>query len=131
MDRLIDDYECRLTEPGCAPGVGVYGLLVTFSGDISAVFPYLNAVLEDTLYDHENRVLIGREKGQRYAFRPGDIRVAGIADIADAPRISREVVDRVNQVWQERDRITPSYRERKVPAVFEIYRFLAKTNCKK
>ena len=130
MDRLITEYEVELTEPGCSPGSGSYGVLVTVPADISPAFPYLNAVLDDTLYDHRNQVLIGREENQRLAFRRREIRVAGVEDVADAPRIAQDVVERVNQVWQDREGITPSFRERKVPATFDIYTLLPRTNCK-
>ena len=130
MEKLIAAYEIELTEPGCFPGSGFYGLLVTVPADISDVFPYLNAVLDDTLYDRENCILIGRDKDRRYAFRANDIRVAGIDDVADAPKIAEEVVERTNQVWEQREEITPSYRERSVPAAIDIYLLLPRTNCK-
>ncbi len=130
MEKLIADYEIELTEPGCSPGIGRYGLLITVPADISDIFPYLNAVLDDTLYDHENRILIGRDKDRRCAFRPQNIRVAGIDDVADAPRIAEEIVERTNQVWEQREEIMPSYRERSVPAAIDIYQLLPRTNCK-
>jgi len=130
MKELVAEYEVKLTEAACLPGSGFYGLLVTVPSDISAVFPYLNAVLEDTLYDRENEILIGRDRDRRCAFRANDIRVAGVEDAADAPRIARAVVDRVNQVWHDHGEITPSFRERKVPATFDIYTLLPRTNCR-
>ncbi len=130
MDRLIEDYEVELAEAGCSPGSGRYGLLVTLPGDIGAVLPYLNALLEETLYDPDNRILIGAERGRRYAFRPDEIRVSGLAEAAEAPEVARQVVDRVNQVWSERDRIVPCFKERKLPAVADIYRLLPRTNCR-
>ena len=130
MERLIDEYQIEIAEPGCLPGSGLYGLLLTTESDISAVFPYLNTVLNDTIYDHDNHVLIGREDDRRYAFRPNEIRAGGINDISEAPDIARVIVERVNQVWEQRDNITPSYRERSVPATINIYQLLPKTNCK-
>ncbi len=130
MDRLIEDYDVELAEAGCSPGSGRYGLLVTLPGDISAVLPYLNALLEETVYDRDSRILIGVEQGRRYAFRPDEIRVSGLGEAAEAPEIARQVVDRVNQVWSERDRIEPCFRERKLPAVADIYRLLPRTNCR-
>jgi ArsR family metal-binding transcriptional regulator len=130
MDHLIEDYQVALAEAGCSPGSGRYGLLVTLPGDIGAVFPYLNALLEETVYDRDNRILVGVEQGRRYAFRPDEIRVSGLGEAAEAPEIARQVVDRVNQVWRERDRIEPCFRERKLPAVAEIYRLLPRTNCR-
>jgi len=130
MDKLITDYEIELTEPGCTPGSGRYGLLLTLVGDISAVFPYLNTLLDDTMYDHDNHILIGRENDRRFAFRANEIRVSGIDDVTEVANIARTVVERVNSVWLERATISPSFKERKIPAVFDIYRLLPKSNCK-
>ena len=129
MDKLITGFDYQLTEPACAPGAGRYGVQVTLPNDISAVFPYLNATLDDTWYDHENHILIGGEDSQKYAFRPNEIRVAGIADPSQARQVAGKVVDLVNRVWQERDGIAPRFSERKLPTVVEIFNLLPKTNC--
>ncbi len=131
MDKLITDYEFQLVEPGCTPGAAHYGVQVVLPGDISAVFPYLNAILDDTWYDHENRILIGGENGQKYAFRAYEIRVAGVTNQLQAQRTVSEVVDKVNRVWQERNSITPCFAERRLPTVIDIYQLLPRTNCKK
>jgi ArsR family metal-binding transcriptional regulator len=94
------------------------------------VFPYLNAILDDTLYDHENHILIGSEGERRYAFRSYEVRVAGVADYAHARQVAGEVVDKINRVWQERANITPRFTERKLPAVIDIYQVLPRTNCR-
>jgi len=131
MDELITDYEYQLDELPCSPGVTVYNVQIILPSDISAVFPYLNAVLEDTWYDHENRILIGSENGWRHAFRSNEIKVAGVTEYTQAGQIASEVVDRVNKVWQQQASITPSFAERKLPTVIEVYQLLPKTNCKK
>ena len=130
MAVLITDYRFEVDESGCSPGMGRYILLVTIPDDISGVLPYLNAILEDTRYDHENRILIGNDDGKRYAFRPSEIRVAGINDVAEFPQVASDIVERVNRVWSQRETLTPSFRERRLPAVAGIYWFLPKTNCK-
>ena len=130
MEDLITDYNCELAEAGCAPGSGFYALKVTLRRDVSAVLPYLNAVFENTRYDHDNKILICDMSNHGYAFRSMDIRVSGIVDVSSVPQAAKEVVDRVNQVWRERDQITPSYKERQLPTVIEIYQLLPKTNCK-
>ena len=130
MEDLITDYNCGLAEAGCAPGSGFYALKVALRRDISAVLPYLNAVFENTRYDHDNKILICDMNNRGYAFRSMDIRVSGIVDVTDVPQVAKETVDRVNQVWRERDQIAPSYKERKLPTVIDIYQLLPKTNCK-
>jgi len=130
MDRLIGEYQIQLVEPECAPGIGQYGVQINLPGDISAVFPYLNAKMDNAWYDHEGKVLILREQNQAYAFRPNEIRVARVRDHPQAERISDELINEVNRVWQERDGITPRFTERKLPTVIDIYKLLPKMNCK-
>jgi len=130
METLITDYQYELTEAGCAPGSAFYVLKLKLTHDISAVLPYLNALHDNTYYDHENQILISEMNNRGYAFRSLDIRISGIVDASDVSQVAKEAVDRVNQVWRERSQITPCYKERKLPTVIDIYQSLPKTNCK-
>ena len=129
--KLITDYKFELVEDHHHPGSGNYSVRVTVLEDISGVFPYLNTVLDDPWYDDANHVLIGSKNNIRYAFRPHEIRVAVLADRSNVSDISEEAVDLVNQTWEDHDHITPSLRERKLPPVYDIYKSLPQTNCKK
>jgi ArsR family metal-binding transcriptional regulator len=129
-DTLITDYQYELVEDHHSFGSGRYGLRVMLPKDISPAFPYLNSVLEDTIYDHENSILIGASNKKRYAFRPHEIQLGMVADPLDVSNIIEEVIGLVNKVWRDRDKIEPSYIERKIPPVFEIYKMLPGTNCK-
>ena len=131
MGKLITNYEYERVPNPHDFGSLRYGLKIILFNDISQVFPYLNTVLDDTLYDHEKRILVGIHRKQRYAFRPNEIRVAGIADPSQAKQVAGKVVDLVNRVWQERDSIAPRFSERKLPTVVEIFNLLPKTNCKR
>ena len=130
MDMLITEYSCELVADHHSHGSGRYGIRIMLTGDISAVFPYLNTALDQTWYDHENRVLIGTGRDYRCAFRPHEIQVAVNADPSTMPGIVGEVVELVNQIWEERDCIVPSFTERKLPPVYDIFKFLPRTNCK-
>ena len=130
MDKLIEDYEIQLVEPGCMPGAARWGAQVSLTSDISTVFPYLNAIWDNAWYDHDNKVLIWGEQGQKYAFRPDEIRVSQVRDPLHARLIISELVDKVNRIWQERGSITPRFTERKLPAVIDIFKLLPGTNCK-
>jgi ArsR family metal-binding transcriptional regulator len=130
-DKLITAYNFELVEDHHSPGSGRYGVKVTLPIDISAVFPYLNSVLDDSRYDHENHILIGTNSKHRYAFRPHEIQAGIVANLSEASSAAEVVVELVNRIWHEREHITPSLRERKLPAVYDIYRLLPRTNCKK
>jgi ArsR family metal-binding transcriptional regulator len=129
-DKLISDYSFELVEDHHHAGSGRFGARVILPADISEVFPYLNARLEDTIYDHANAILIGMYNRRRYAFRPHEIQVGMVAEPSDAPSIVEEAVAMVNHVWSERENITPSFQERKLPTIYEIFKQLPGTNCK-
>jgi ArsR family metal-binding transcriptional regulator len=129
-NNLIKDYRVELVEDHHSPGSGRYGVRIILPADISASFPYLNTVLDDALYDHENSILIGVNNNKRYAFRPHEIQVGMVTDPSEASSIIDEVIGLVNQVWREHERITPSFKERKLPTVYDIYKLLPGTNCK-
>ncbi|MFC1901080.1 (Fe-S)-binding protein [Chloroflexota bacterium] len=129
-NKLITDYTFELVEDYHSHGSGRYGVRVSIPVDIGIAFPYLNAVLDDSIYDHENGILIGIGNGKRYAFRPHEINLGMVADTSKASIMSQEAVDFVNSVWEERDNITPSLKERKIPPAFEIYKLLPGKNCK-
>jgi ArsR family metal-binding transcriptional regulator len=129
-NKLITDYRFELVEDHHSPGSGRYGVRVILPADISISFPYLNTVLNDTLYDHENSILIGTSNRRRYAFRPNEIHAGMVKDPSEAPKIAYEVIELVNRVWKEHEHITPNLRERKLPTVYEIYKLLPGTNCK-
>ncbi|MFC2021069.1 (Fe-S)-binding protein [Chloroflexota bacterium] len=130
MDRIIDEYDIKLIEAGCAPGSARYGALLSFEKDISAVLPYLNAVTDNPRYDHDNRILILRESDQAYAIRPNEIRIARADNWQQAQELAAGIVAKINTTWQERDSIKPRLSERKIPAVINIFKLLPKTNCK-
>ncbi|MBI2832710.1 MAG: hypothetical protein HYX79_10690 [Chloroflexi bacterium] len=130
MEKLIKDYQVQLAEPGCKPGSGRFGALATTPNDISPVFPYLNAVWPNARYDHDNKVLIWEERGQVYAFRPREIRLANVENFEQASQVVADIVERINDIWQGRGDIVPRYAERKMPSVLDIYKLLPKTNCR-
>jgi len=130
MERIIDEYEVKLVEAGCAPGSARYGALLSLEGDISAVMPYLNALMDNPRYDHDNHILILRESDQAYAIRPREINIARADDWQQAQELATGIVDKINSTWQERNSITPRLSEKKIPAVINIFKLLPKTNCK-
>ena len=129
-EELLTDYTFELEEDHHHFGSLDYSGRLVVVQDISPVFPYLNAVLTENRYDHENRILIGVSNGKRYAFRPHEIQLGGVPDPAKAQGIVDEVVELINRTWRERKGITPNLKERDLPTVFEIYVLLPRTNCR-
>jgi ArsR family metal-binding transcriptional regulator len=129
--KLITDYQFELVEDHHQPGSGNYSVCVMVRDDISGVFPYLNTILDNPWCDYTSCILIGSRNKIRYAFRAHEIRVAVLADRSNVSDISKEAVDLVNETWKNHDDITPSFRKRKLPQAYDIYKSLPQTNCKK
>ncbi|RJQ39780.1 MAG: hypothetical protein C4555_02610 [Dehalococcoidia bacterium] len=129
-DKLVNEYTVELAEPGCAPGTGKWGALARLQTDISPVFSYLNGVLKNGRYDHDNKVLIWQEEGQTYALRPLEIRAASVRDLGHAREVIGGVVELLNRTWDRRSEITQDFSEKVPPGVMEIYKLLPRTNCK-
>ena len=105
MNEFAGEYRVCLTEiPGCGiastTASAHWGALVSLANDISPVFPYLNAKMTNVWYfDHEKRFLILRESERGYAFRPREIRVAGVAGLFHAQRTAAEIVERISAYY--------------------------------
>ncbi len=54
-----------------------------------------------------------------------------IPDASAASLSAGEVVELVNRVWLERDRMVPSSRERKLPTIYALFRLLPRALCEK
>lgn len=134
MEDLITAYDVKMTEAGCSPGSGLYGVEVSVANDISPVFPYLNALLAVSRYDHDNGILIWREGDLAVALRRHQAKIAqkgGIGGAVEARRVAGWIVERLNDVWRRRDSIAPCLSSKEPPPVADIFRLLPKAGCKK
>lgn len=134
MDKeLISQYEYRTATPECHPGATSFNVFVDIQDDITAVLPYLNAVLEGpTDYRHENAILLWEGNGKRHAFRPHEIAISSFQSNEDGTGYAQKVVERINDIWRRRERITPNEKGiGPLPNALDLYKLLPRTNCRK
>jgi ArsR family metal-binding transcriptional regulator len=129
-NKLIENFDTELFSPACHPGSEHWSIKLTLKHDISEVLPYLNAELDGADYDHNANVLVWKDRGRKYAFRPHEIKAGPIQDRDEVDPLSRETIELVNDVWNRKDTIEPDYERKRVPPVMEIYKRLPKINCK-
>ena len=127
---IIKDYELRLEPPGCKPGAEHWNATACFDYDISAVFPYLNAVWEGALYNPPAQQLACRVEDRAIAFKPREITIGSLPDRDTATVEMEKLIAKVNRIWMDRDLLTPRYTARKRLVAMEIYKLLPQTNCK-
>ncbi len=126
---LIDDYEIEVSTPACDLESPVYMAKVALSVDISEVLPYINAGVEKSEFLPDVPVLVWKEDGRKYALRAREMAVSNIADREQAAEIVAALVAKINAVWEDRDRLEPSFKTWRKPKVLDVFKLLPRTNC--
>ncbi len=128
---LVSRYEMDLLSPACEPGSEIWSARAALEADIREVLPYLNAKLPGAVYDHKASVLVWKDGGRKFAFRPREIKAAPVMDREEGQKLIDRAVSLANEVWQNRSEIEPDYERTTVPSLMQIFRYLPRTNCGK
>ena len=118
-----------LETPGCHPGAPVYRVHFTLDNDVSDLFPYINAVAENTKY-FKNPHSIQFSVNDKYcALYPDKV----IARLFESREQALEFFDIfkefLNNIESRKDAITPNHKIHEYIPVFNILKLLPKTNC--
>jgi ArsR family metal-binding transcriptional regulator len=125
---LLEDFEYQVETSPCDSSANRLRAVATFEGDVSCVFPYLNAEFPDCDYSPQAKVLRLTSGGRVYAIHASRI-VTGVRDVSEAQAVLAHVRDVINDTWQRRSEIRPLAEARARPAPFEVFKLLPKTNC--
>ena len=98
--------------------------------DISEVLPYLNAVLGSFEYLKDPPALILRSQGKLITVHGTKIAINALRDEAEAEKILQWLKREINETWENRDHIQPSYEGAPKPRLIEILKLLPMTNCR-
>lgn len=125
----IDHLE--IFRPKCDPSKEVLHAVADFAEDISPALPYLNAELGGWDYDAQNHVLLLKlSDGKWITFHSHQIAIRGCRDQAEAHALMAWAQGQINEIWGQRERLTPRYASQAGLKVLEILRNLPRTNCK-
>jgi len=127
---LINDYKMDLFCPPCDPGSEAWVATVHVDVDLSALIPYMNAVVKNGYYDPDLPTLVWKEGAHKFFIRKNEFGINNLHDRAHAERKVAKLVDQMNDVWERRDAIEPDFTSRKPPTVLEVFKLLPRTNCK-
>jgi ArsR family metal-binding transcriptional regulator len=114
----------------CVADMTKIRLIAHLSGDLTEVFPYMNAVMREASYNRNGPTFTFMDGYRMISMYPRRIAVAKADEIVDAWRTLEAIRRRANEVWQRRDQIEPSYEMREKPPALEIFRRLPRTNCR-
>ncbi len=127
---LIDDYELKRIPGGCDDDAQTVSVQATLPRDVSAVYPYVNAILPGCSYNHLGRIVHWQEGPHKIVLRERELAVSGLPDWAAAKSAVAQLVDYLNQAWRRREMITPREQPRPQPTPIAVFKLLPGTNCR-
>lgn len=128
---LLESYCKEIFRPECNPGFESLHCFAHLEQDVGKVLPYLNAELGGFEYVEEPPSVTFRSQGKIITVHPKMIAVNALKDEAEADKILEWLKREINEAWDKRASIEPSYDSAPRPQVFEILKMLPNTNCQK
>ncbi len=105
-------------------------LIAHLTGDLTEVFPYLNAEMKEACYNARGPTFTFMDGYRMISMYARRIAVAKADEIVDGWRTLEMVRRRANDTWARRAHIEPSYVMRQKPSALEIFKRLPGTNCR-
>jgi ArsR family metal-binding transcriptional regulator len=99
------------------------------AADLSPALPYLNAVLPKAVYHHAALALTFAEEYRTICLQPHLITGAKADDVEDARRLLDWLKALINETWERRDGIVPSYERRERLTPLPLFKLLPKGDC--
>jgi len=101
------------------------------SADLAVVLPYLNAVMQGAIYNHAARALTFTKGERIISIFPGRITGSKADDVEDARALLEWLREVINDTWERRHEITPSYERRQRLTALAVYKLLPGANCRR
>lgn len=128
---LLQNYTLEIFNSKCQPGVMGVHCFAHLDQDISEVLPYLNTTLGGFEFLSDPRALMLRTQGKMITLHGHKIAINALKDEQEAKKIVEWLKNEINEAWDRRDRIVPSFHGKPKPKLIEILKLLPKTNCRK
>jgi ArsR family metal-binding transcriptional regulator len=128
---LLKSYKKEIFRPECNPNFESLHCLAHLVQDVGEALPYLNAVLGGFEYTTNPPSLTLRTQGKIITVHYRTIAINALKDPEEADKIIEWLKREINQAWEHRAKIEPSYTGMPRPQVLEILKLLPNTNCKK
>lgn len=128
---LLSGWTKEITRAECRPESQTVHCIARLDQDIGEVIPYLNAVLGGYTYCKEPPSVTFRSQGKLISVHADHIAINANRDAEESEKILQWLKSEINDAWEKRDEITPSFEAVPRPQPIAILKFLPKTNCGK
>ena len=126
---LVTRYEITQVLPCLADGLKIR-ITAELDADIEAALPYLNSSIKAAAYNPLGKALMVRKEAMFFTFRGRSINATKLRDVEHANQELHSWIEIINETWERRKTITPSFEGRVQLTALQIYRALPATNCK-
>ncbi len=127
---LLKEYRKHIFRPECNPNFQSIHCIAHLEGDISEVLPYLNTALGGNTYTQDPPSVTFKVHGKLITVHAQEIAINALKDEEEADKILRWLMQEINDAWEKRDQIKPSFQGVAKPQVLEILRLLPRNNCR-
>ena len=127
---LLETYTREIFRSKCMPGAEGVHCHASLGSDIREVLPYLNTELGGPAFTREPPSVTFQVHGKLITIHADKIAVNALKDEREADKILNWLKETINETWERRDEIIPSYETAARPVLFEILKLLPKTNCR-
>jgi ArsR family metal-binding transcriptional regulator len=127
---LIESYEVVQVPGGCEDSGESVSIQANLPDDVSAVYPYVNALLPGAQYNHSGQVLRWREGSHVIVLRRNELAVSNLLNWFEAEAAIERLVKYLNSVWEHRDEIDSDKSAHLQATPIAVYKLLPNTNCR-
>ena len=126
---LLKSFHLEIVNNHCMPGAMSVNGIARLDQDVGCAIPYLNAALGGHQYVKDPPAVTFQTEGRLISVQADRITVNAVKDREQALKIVEWMRREINETWDNRKEITPSYKSPEKPNVVEILKCLPKTNC--
>jgi len=126
---LLTGYTKKIFRAECNPEFQSVHCIAALNEDVGEVLPYLNAVLGGFEYLKDPPAVTFKSRGRLITVHGDKIAMNALKDGNEADRILSWLAREINEAWQKRGEIKPSYEGMPRPGIIDILKLLPKTNC--
>ena len=128
---FLKEYRKEIFRPECNPNFQSVHCIAHLESDISEVLPYLNTVLGGSTYTQNPPSVTLKVHGKLITLHSQQIAINALKDEEEADKILRWLSQEINETWEKRDQIEPSFQGISKPQILEILRLLPRNNCRR
>ena len=126
---LLSGYTKEIFRPTCNSSFQSVHCYAHLQDDIQGVMSYLNTVLGGSDYTHDPPSVLFQIHGRLIAVYPRKIAINALKDEAEADKVLEWLKTQINDTWEKRHEIKPTYGVLPKPQPIEVIKLLPRTNC--